>query len=139
MRGYPRCKFTLSSFRVWNLKKSNSAARIWMLEKIRSINGADEGLVLCTDIYSSNGIAYPDKLYNVKDVRAKMMCLTYNDEIVLIPILHYSMDQLNKEPNKLWKKKCFNYHQYFCMNIAQIWALNTKNILIMCPDHTNFA
>lgn len=53
-----------------------------------------------TDIYSSNGKAHPDKLYNVKDIRAKMMCLTYNDEIVLIPILH-SLDELNKEPNKL--------------------------------------
>lgn len=45
-----------------------------------------------TDIYISNGICIQAKMYNINDIKAKMMCISYNDQTVFIPILH-SIDE----------------------------------------------
>lgn len=41
-----------------------------------------------TDIYLSNGICTEEKFYNISDIKAKLMCLSYKNEYIFIPILH---------------------------------------------------
>lgn len=41
-----------------------------------------------TDIYVSNGDKNEMQLYDFKNIKAKMMCLSYGDQYVFIPILH---------------------------------------------------
>lgn len=45
-----------------------------------------------TDIYVSNGDKNDMQLYDFKNIKAKMMCLSYGDQYVFIPILH-SLDE----------------------------------------------
>lgn len=43
-------------------------------------------------IYKSDGIFMKEQMFYVKDIKAKMLCLTYNNQNVFIPILH-SIDE----------------------------------------------
>lgn len=46
-----------------------------------------------TDIFISNGENYAMCSYELKEIKAKMVCLSYKDEFVFIPLLH-SLDEL---------------------------------------------
>lgn len=46
-----------------------------------------------TDIYLSNGETSEEKCYNISDIKAKLMCVSYHDDFVFIPLLH-SFDEL---------------------------------------------
>lgn len=49
-----------------------------------------------TDIYVSNGdLLNIDKIYNINQIKAKLLCLSYKDDFVFIPLLH-SIDELNE-------------------------------------------
>lgn len=41
-----------------------------------------------TNIYISDGICLKEKFYNITDIKSKMLCLSYHDQNVFIPILH---------------------------------------------------
>lgn len=45
-----------------------------------------------TDIYISHGICTEAEMYNINGIKAKMMCISYNEQFVFIPILH-SIDE----------------------------------------------
>lgn len=47
-----------------------------------------------TDIYISNGEKDQEKIFGIKEVKAKLMCLSYKENYVFIPILH-SIDECN--------------------------------------------
>lgn len=46
------------------------------------------------DIYISNGQRGPSALYNINRIECKLLCLSYRNEFVFMPILH-SLDELN--------------------------------------------
>lgn len=48
-----------------------------------------------TNIYLSDGEKGQIKLYNVNEVKGKMMCLSYSEKYVFIPLLHSLDDCLN--------------------------------------------
>lgn len=52
-----------------------------------------------TDIYCSNGERSGVKLYNIADIKAKLMCVSYHDDFVFIPLLH-SFDELSELMSK---------------------------------------
>lgn len=41
-----------------------------------------------SDIFVSNGEKGVEKMYHFKDIKAKMMCLSYKEDFVFIPMLH---------------------------------------------------
>lgn len=45
-----------------------------------------------SDIFVSNGEKGVEKMYHFKDIKAKMMCLSYEEDFVFIPMLH-SLDE----------------------------------------------
>lgn len=45
-----------------------------------------------TDIYLCNGAKNRDKIYEFNEIKAKLMCLSYKEEFVFIPVLH-SVDE----------------------------------------------
>lgn len=45
-----------------------------------------------TNIYQSNGDKTNEEFFDVSDIKAKMMCLSYQEDLVFIPILH-SIDE----------------------------------------------
>lgn len=48
-----------------------------------------------TDIYLSNGETNQPKWYKYGDIKAKMMCISYSDKYVFIPLLHSFDECLN--------------------------------------------
>lgn len=48
-----------------------------------------------TDIYLSNGQTCESKLYTISEIKAKMICMSYKDEFVFIPLLH-TIDEISK-------------------------------------------
>lgn len=47
------------------------------------------------DIYISNGEKNEKMYYNVDRIKSKLMCLSYNNEMIFLPILH-SLDEMKK-------------------------------------------
>lgn len=48
-----------------------------------------------TDIFVSNGVKCIEKMYHIAELKAKLMCLSYSDEYVFIPLLH-TVDELEE-------------------------------------------
>lgn len=54
-----------------------------------------------SNIYSSDSTCLKENFYNVRDIKAKMVCLSYHNQNVFIPLLHSIDECLEYCSNKI--------------------------------------